>query len=111
LPDLFSLEEIMRKSEKHKYWSSIIAKWKMSNQNGQQWCREQKIVYPTFCYWKKRLLDSAIEPISFEELKTDEPSSVFMLQWKEVSIAIPQEIGVSSLEILFIALGRAQCLL
>lgn len=100
----------MEKSEKHEYWASVIAKWQASNQSGKQWCEEQKIVYPTFCYWKAKLVHSdRTGSISFEELKEDRSSTVLMMQWKEVSISIPEDIEISTLERLFIALGRAQC--
>lgn len=100
----------MEKSKKHEYWSKAVAQWQASNQSAIQWCKEQKVVYPTFCYWKKRLLSSpSKDPIIFEELKEQEETSALVLQWRDVSISIPKDVEIFTLERLLVALGRAQC--
>jgi len=47
-----------KKAEKYTYWSGHINQWKTSGASQSRYCRDHKLVYHQFTYWKQLLCPS-----------------------------------------------------
>ena len=95
-----------RKTENHLQWEQRLKDWQNSGQSGMSFCKEHKIAYATFCYWKSKLKPQ--EKITFEELKETTPTAI-ELRWGEARLFLRADFDMATLEKCLIALRRAQC--
>ena len=91
---------------KHAIWEQRLQEWRKSNLSVKSWCKEQNILYATFCYWKTKLKPQ--EKVTFEELKEATPTAI-ELRWGEARLFLRADFDMATLEKFLIALRRAQC--
>jgi hypothetical protein len=46
-------------SPKQACWESIIAEWEASGQSQKAFCEARGLVFPTFAYWRQRIISAA----------------------------------------------------
>ena len=106
-------EKARNSKELRNFWSEKLAHWQMSGKNGAQWCREQKLSYQYFTYWKKELLvehNPTKIASQFSEL-IDEPSenegSGIKIQYEELVLRVDVDFDGETLRRLILLLRRA----
>ena len=67
--------------EKKQEWKNLIHKQKESGLPVKCWCRENKISFSKFYYWKKRLLSKPLSRLCFTEL-TDKKTAGIIIECK-----------------------------
>lgn len=106
-------EKAKNSKELRNFWSERLAHWQMSGKNGAQWCKEQKLSYQYFKYWKKELLveqNPTKIAKQFSEL-VDEPStninSGIRIQHEEFLLHVDIDFDAETLRRLILLLERA----
>lgn len=99
--------------ELRKFWSEKLAQWQLSGKNGSQWCKEQKLSYQYFIYWKKVLSveqESREIASQFTEL-VDEPletkNSGIKIQCDDLFLHVNVDFDSETLRRLILLLQRA----
>lgn len=99
--------------ELRKFWSEKLAQWQLSRKNGSQWCKEQKLSYQSFTYWKKVLLveqESREIASQFTEL-VDKPletkDSGIKIQCDDLLLHVDVDFNSETLRRLILLLQRA----
>jgi hypothetical protein len=46
-----------RRVDREKDWRGIIREWSRSDLSQRRFCERRKIIYPTFCYWRRRIAE------------------------------------------------------
>jgi hypothetical protein len=92
-------EAIITKSQQ---WKERIEQWQISGKSITSWCRDNKIPYNTFQYWRKRLGLMAgrreNKTSSFIEIQDTSPSfSGIELQIKGISLHLYREFDETTL--------------
>ena len=108
------MEEAAKNSkELRKFWEEQLAHWQISGKNGKQWCKEQKLSYQYFTYWKKTLLveqDASRIASQFTEL-IDEPletkDSGIKIQCNDLLLHVEVDFNSETLRRLILLLQRA----
>lgn len=50
-------------------WEQHIHKWRMSGRTAADWCREHRLVYSTFLYWKYKVEGGSLQQCHEASLK------------------------------------------
>ena len=92
------MDEVITKSQE---WKGKIEGWLISGKTITTWCRENKIPYNTFQYWRKRLgfMSERREkqPSTFIEIHDTSPSfSGIELHIKGISLHLHREFDEAS---------------
>ena len=56
------------RTEKAAEWNERICRWQASGLTGYRWCKENKLPYKAFGYWKRRFLGVSKPASKFFEL-------------------------------------------
>lgn len=106
-------ERAKNSKELRKFWEEQLAHWQISRKDGKQWCKEQKLSYQYFTYWKKALLvekDSREIASQFTEL-VDEPletkNSGIKIQCEDFLLHVDVDFDSETLRRLILLLQRA----
>lgn len=85
---------MLSEEQKQEYWADQIEQWQASGKSAAAWCREQKLVYHQFFYWKKRL---APKEEAFVEL--EEPADTgITLEIGQIRIEVTSNFDLKTLE-------------
>lgn len=56
------------------FWNEHISRWKKSSLSQRAYCMQQNLQETTFSHWKRKLADSAVEPMKLVEI-LDKPKA------------------------------------
>jgi hypothetical protein len=98
------------KQKRIELWQKRLQEWRESGKSGPVWSKEQGIAYPTFCYWRGKLLNSEQRIKSFVEL-VEEPRirSGVVLEWQGISVHLVDDFDISTLKRFLQALQELGC--
>lgn len=48
--------------EERQEWANKVKNWETSGKSAAQWCRENKVEYHKFLYWKERFTSFRVKP-------------------------------------------------
>ncbi|MCB1116526.1 MAG: hypothetical protein KDK71_08660 [Chlamydiia bacterium] len=106
-------EAAKNSKELRKFWSEKLAAWQLSGKNGAEWCREQKLSYQYFTYWKKELLveqNPTTIASQFTELVDELPEtkdSGIKIQYDDLLLHVDIDFDSETLRRLILLLQRA----
>ena len=93
-------------------WIARIEDWQSSSLSGAAWCRQEKITYHQFIYWKNRLCteaDQNIDTHAFIELEDRPASSGIEIVLNHVSLRLSRDFDSSTLLRCLKTLKEAEC--
>jgi hypothetical protein len=105
-------EKAKNSKELKKFWSEQLAHWQISGKSGPQWCKEQRLSYQYFTYWKKTLLveqnpTKIANPFSelVDETSRSENSGI-KIQYEELLLHVDIDFDGETLRRLILLLER-----
>lgn len=100
----------MSRSEKADLWRKRLEQWKDSGKSGPVWAAEMGIAYPTFCYWRGKLLSEQVDKQAFVELmEKTKVCSGLLLEWQGISVHLADDFQMATLKRFLQALAELQC--
>ncbi|MGA8163831.1 MAG: hypothetical protein WB791_02260 [Waddliaceae bacterium] len=101
-----------KRQQLQEKWTAWIEEWQSSGLSGAAWCKQQKIAYHQFIYWKKRLsneTDQILTPRSFIELDDHPESSGIEIVLDQVFLRLSRDFDSSTLLRCLRTLKEAKC--
>lgn len=99
-PQLKSSQEAKR-----DYWQQQIKAWKKSGLSQKQYCRSWSLALSTFCYWKKRLNNSAPASPNFYPLtipaclpESTDAGLMLLVGPKQIQIKVQKDFSPTALK-------------
>jgi len=62
-------------------WKEKINQQKISGKSISAWCRENKILYRSFFYWRSKIFSKKIDHSNFIELKEEKKTNIILEYW------------------------------
>lgn len=84
-------------------WENKLAQWQSSGKSGATWCRDERINYHVFLYWKKKLKPIPADTLSgqntFVEI-SDPPrhDSGLIIELQGVNIRLSKDFDAATLK-------------
>ena len=94
----------MTRDEKRKYWKGKVEEFECSGLSARAFCLQENLRYANLLRWRKELICSPVQNLSFEEIL---PLQKFSLSSGCLEIKVDAAIDVSSLSLIIGALCDA----
>ena len=80
---------------KEDRWIKLINEWKATDEIASQWCKKNKIHYPSFITWRKKLnqITSIKEEVSsfIEVVEEKKETCVIELKFQEITLQVKND--------------------
>ena len=100
----------MKRRSKSNHWQKSIEEWKLSGKSALSWCKERKITYSTFLYWRNRLsAEKDVPQASFVEIKESSSDTGIILDIQGFSLHLSKDFDSNTFLRLITILRNFKC--